>query len=206
MTFQRFWWLVILLIFHLLISPNVSADDSQSEKYTSNYLWTLSAFVGPHADDTLTDIYTLNATYSDDNYVAVVALAREVYQYKQWVSVEIEGQVGKHFGTDVDHWEFVGLIMGRWHPFLWDRYIDSSFAIGIGLSYNSDLSQIELEEKEDDEDVQRLLGSLAFELTFGLPQYPRWNLIFRIHHRSGAGSLIGEASTNYVCAGLKLAF
>ena len=71
------------MIFQLLISPNVSADGSQSEKYTSNYLWTLSAYVGPHAYDTLTDIATLNATYSDGNYVAVVALAREVYQYKK---------------------------------------------------------------------------------------------------------------------------
>ncbi len=203
MIFQRFWWLVILLIFHLLISPNVSANGSQSEKYTSNYLWTLSAYVGPLANDTLADIYELNATYSSENYVSVVALAKQVYQYKQWVSVEIEGQVGKHFGTDVEHWEFVGLIVGRWHPFPWDRYIDSSFAIGSGLSYNSDVSKIELEE---DENAQRLLGYLALELTFGLPQYPRWNLMFRIHHRSGANSLIGEGSTNYVCGGLKFAF
>jgi len=186
-----------------LISPYVSADGSQSEKNTSNYLWTLSAYVGPHAHDTLTDIATRNATYSDDNYVAVVALAREVYRYKQWVSVEIEGQVGKHFGTDVDHWEYVGLIIGRWHPFPWDKYINTSFAIGSGLSYNSDVSQIELEE---DEEAQRLLGYLAYELTFGLPQYPRWNLMFRIHHRSGASNLIGEATTNYVCGGLKFAF
>jgi hypothetical protein len=186
-----------------LISPNVSADGSQSEKYTSKYLWTLSAYAGPHADDTLTDIVTLHATYSDGNYVSVVALAREVYQYKQWVSVEIEGQVGKHFETDFEHLEFVGLIIGRWHPFPWDRYIDTSFAIGSGLSYNSDVCHI---ESEEDEDAQRLLGYLAYELTFGLPQYPRWNLMFRIHHRSGAGNLIGKATTNYVCGGLKFAF
>ena len=141
--------------------------------------------MGPHADDTLGDIAKLNATYSDGNYVVVVALAREVYQYKQWVSVEIEGQVGKHFGTDVEHFEFVGLIIGRWHPFPWDKYIETSFAIGSGLSYNSDVSQIELEE---DEDAQRLLGYLTCELKFGLPQYSRWNLMFRIHHRSGAGN------------------
>jgi len=58
LPFQKFWWLVILLIFQLLISPYVSADGSRSEKYTSNYLWTLSAYVGPHADATLGDIYT----------------------------------------------------------------------------------------------------------------------------------------------------
>ena len=204
MTFQKnFWWFVILLIFHLLISPNVDAGESQSEKYTSNFLWTLSAYVGPLADNTLADIYELEATYSSGNYVAVVALARQVYQYKQWVSIEMEGQIGKHFGPEVEHWEFVGQIIGRWHPFPWDRYIDSSFAMGSGFSYNTEVSIIELKE---DETAQRLLGYLSFELTFGLPQYPRWNLMFRIHHRSGAMGLIGDGSTNYLCGGLKFAF
>lgn len=119
------------------------------------------------------------------------------------MSVELEGQIGSHFGTKVDQWEFVGLIIGRWHPFPWDKYIDTSFAVGTGLSYYNDVSQFELKE---DEDAHRLLGYLAFELTFCLPQYPRWNLMFRIHHRSGAYSLIGEGSSNYLCGGLKFAF
>ena len=203
MTVKRFCGPVILLIFHLLISPNVSADSSQSEKNKSNYLWTLSAYAGPHADDTLTDIATMNATYSDGNYVAVVALAREVYQYKQWVSIEIEGQIGKHFGTDVDYWEFVGLAIGRWHPFPWDRYIDTSFAFGSGISYNTEISPIELLEEEDS---KRAIIYLSYELTFGLPQYPRWELMLRIHHRSGAWDLINDASTNYVCGGIKFSF
>ncbi|OEU44276.1 MAG: hypothetical protein BBJ60_05980 [Desulfobacterales bacterium S7086C20] len=145
----------------------------------------------------------LNATYSDGNYIAIGALAREMYRYKQWVSVELEGQIGRHFGRDICHWEVVGLIIGRWHPFPWDRYMDTSFAIGSGLSYYSDVSQLELEE---DEDAHRLLGYLTCELTLCLPQYPRWNLMFRIHHRSGAGGIVGEGSTNYLCGGLKLAF
>lgn len=106
------------------------------------------------------------------------------------MSFELEGQVGKHFGSDNDHWEFVGLILGRWHPFPWDNYIDTGFAIGGGLSFFSSISQTELQR---DENAQHLLGYLAFEFTFGLPQYPRWNLMFRVHHRSGAKGLIGES-------------
>jgi hypothetical protein len=200
---RRYCWIVIQLIFLFLISPNVNADSSKSEKSESNYKWFVSIYGGPRADETLLDIATLNATYSGGNYVLVGALAREIYRYKQWVSVELEGQVGRHFGSKVDHWEFVGLILWRWHPFPWDKDIDTSFAVGSGLSYNSDESQIELEE---DEDAQRLLSYLAIELTFGLPQYPRWNLMIRIHHRSGAYGLIGESGSNYLCGGLKFAF
>ena len=203
MASRRYCWIVIQLIFLFLNSPNVGADSSKSEKSESNYKWFVSIYGGPRADETLLDIATLNATYSDGNYVLVGALAREIYRYKQWVSAELEGQVGRHFGSKVDHWEFVGLILWRWHPFPWDKDIDTSFAVGSGLSYNSDGSQIELEK---DEGAQRLLGYLAFELTFGLPQYPRWNLMLRIHHRSGANEIIGESGSNYLCGGLQFAF
>ncbi len=57
-----------------------------------------------------------------------------------------------------------------------------------------------------DEDAQRLLGFLAFELTFGLPQLPRWDVMIRAHHRSGAGEAIGPGYSNFLCAGVKFAF
>jgi hypothetical protein len=202
LTSRRYLWIVIQ-IFLFFISQSVSAETSEVEKSESNYKWFLSIYGGPHTDENLAQIAVLNATYSDGNYVAVGALAREIYRYEQWLSFELEGQVGKHFGSDNDHWEFVGLVLGRWHPFPWDKYIDTSFAMGGGLSYFSELSQTELQR---DDNAQRLLGYLAFEFTFGLPQYPRWNLMFRVHHRSGAKGLIGESVSNYSCFGLKFAF
>ena len=202
MTSRRCFW-VVIQVFLVLISANVSADASDSEKSKSNYKWSMSIYGGPYTDENLAEIAALNANYSDSDYIVVGALAREIYQYRQCLSFELEGQVGKHFGSKDDHWEFVGLILGRWHPFPWDKYIDTSFAMGGGLSLNSDVSQIELDR---DENAQRLLGYLAFEFTFGLPQYPRWNLMLRVHHRSGAKGLIGESVSNYLCGGLKFAF
>jgi hypothetical protein len=79
-------------------------------------------------------------------------------------------------------------MFGRWHPFPWDKYIDTSFAMGAGLSYYSDKSET---ESETETHSQRLLGYVAFELAFGLPQYPKWDLMLRIHHRSGADGTIG---------------
>ena len=117
MNSRRYSWIVIQSICLVLISQSVGADVLKSEKSKSDYKWFVSIYGGPRANQSLIDIVTLDATYSDGNYVAVGALAREIYRYEQWLSFELEGLVGKHFGSDNDHWEFAGLVLGRWHPF-----------------------------------------------------------------------------------------
>ena len=200
---SRGFFLTVIQLFMILISSNVSADSSETEKTRPDYKWFVSVYWGVHTNEDLHEMAVLEADYSGGNYLSVVALAREIYRYKQWVSVELEGQAGKHFGQDNDHWEFVGAVLGRWHPFPWDTYIDTSFALGAGLSYYSEISET---ESQTENHPERLLGYLAFELTFGLPQYPRWDLMFRVHHRSGAKEIIGEGVSNYLCVGLKFAF
>jgi hypothetical protein len=195
-------WVAVQL-YLVFSATNASADPLDTETTRQDYKWFLSIYSGVHTNEDLHEMAVLEADYSGGNYVTVVALAREIYRYGQWVSVELEGQVGKHYGNDNDHWEFVGAILGRWHPFPWDKYIDTSFAMGAGLSYNSEISET---ESQTENHPEHLLGYLAFELTFGLPQYPRWDLMLRIHHRSGAKELIGEGVSNYLCAGVKFAF
>ena len=97
----------------------------------------------------------------------------------------------------------LGLLMGRWHPFPWDQAIDTSFGLGMGLSYITKHSPVELIE---DEDAQRLLGALAFEITMGLPQYPQWDMLLRVHHRSGLWGVIGDGSSNYITGGFRYNF
>ena len=143
------------------------------------------------------------ASYRDSNYLVMLALARDIYKSKKWIGVELEGQIDKHFGADNDQWELVGLAVGRWYPFPWDRYIDTSFAAGAGLSYYTEISKTELAKNDE---AQNLLVYLMLELTFGLPRYPKWNLDFRLHHRSGANSIIGESGSNYLCGGVRLTF
>jgi len=179
-------------------------ENLENEKTGPDYPWAVSLYGGITAsnDDTLSDIFTFDASYSDDDSLVVAALSREVYRYEQYLSLEVEGQVGRHFGDD-DFWEFAGLGMVRWLPFPWDDYVETSLGIGAGLSYYTKISDM---EKERDDDAQRLLGYLAFELTFGLPQYPRWDLMFRLHHRSGLQEVIGDSESNFMCVGLRYAF
>jgi hypothetical protein len=178
------------------------ADENKSESDNKRLKWFLTIYGGAHAQDDIGDIFTFDAKFEDNDYIAVVALAREFWHYKKYISFEIEGQIGKHFNNDT-FWEFNGLIIGRWHAFPWNKYVDTSVAVGDGLSIYTEVSKV---EKEDDEDAQKTLNYLMFELALGLPQYPRWDLVVRIHHRSSIFGLYGAGGSNYLTGGIKFSF
>jgi len=178
------------------------ADDDQNKDDIKRHKWFLTIYGGAHAQDTIEDAFTFNAKFEDNDYIAVAALAREFWHYQDYISFEAEGQIGKHFNNDT-FWEFNGLIIGRWHVFPWNKYVDTSLAVGDGLSCYTEISKV---EKEDDEDAQKTLNYLLFELALGLPQYPRWDLVVRIHHRSSVFGLYGAGGSNYVTGGIKRSF
>ena len=191
-----FCWLLVLWV------PGAFSETENSDSDTQQFKWFLTLYGGPSIQPDLE--HTVYFLWEDveDTYIVVSALAREVWRYKQWFSFELEGQVGKFFG-DEHQWQFNGLLIGRWNKFPWDNYIDTSLAVGDGLSYNTEVSDI---EKEDHEDAGNWLNYLLIELTVGLPKYPRWDLVYRIHHRSSIRALIGHGGSNYATLGFKYAF
>ena len=189
-----------LLLFYW--PTTASADDVRDETISAGYKWFLTLFGGPSAQPDLENVFKLNMRFEDDTYIVVAALARQFWRFKNWISSEVEGQTGKYFG-DEHQWQFNGLIIGRWHWFPWDEYLDTSIAVGNGLSFNTETSKV---EKEDDEEAGQWLNYLMCELTVGLPKYPRWNFAYRIHHRSSIRGLIGNGASNFVTFGIKYGF
>ena len=203
MIFTRFRWLLLFVPALLLcVGSGALADEDKDEDGLKRHKWFLTIYGGAHAQDDIEDVITFNAKFEDNDYLAVAALARRFWHYKKYISFEVEGQIGKHFNND-SFWEFNGVIIGRWHAFPWNKYLNTSFAVGDGFSYYTEVSKV---EKEDDEDAQRTLNYLLFELALGLPQYPRWDLVVRIHHRSSIFGLYGAGGSNYVCGGIKFSF
>ena len=199
----RFRWLLLLIVALLLgFGSGARADDDQNKDHIKRHKWFLTVYGGAHAQDTIEDVFTFNAKFEDNDYIAVAALAREFWHYQDYISFEAEGQIGKHFNNDT-FWEFNGLIIGRWHAFPWNKYVDTSLAVGDGLSCYTEISKV---EKDDDDDAQKTLNYLLFELALGLPQYPRWDLVVRIHHRSSVFGLYGAGGSNYVTGGIKFSF
>ncbi len=202
MLIRTRWLFFAALVLIAGLVSNTLADEDQKDKKPERYKWFVTAYGGAHAQDDIGDVFTFQPKFEDNAYIGVLALARELWHYKKYLSFELEGQVAKHFNRDT-HWEFVGVLIGRWHHFPWNHYVDTSFAVGDGISYYTEVSEV---EEDDDDDAQRVLNYLLFELTLGLPEYPRWDLVFRIHHRSSVFGLAGAGGSNFVCGGFKFAF
>ena len=196
------WFLFFILVLIVCSASAALAEDEKKETNVKRHKWFLTAYAGAHAQDDIGDVLTLQPKFEDNAYIGVLALARELWHYKKYLSLELEGQVAKHFNKDT-HWEFVGVLIGRWHLFPWDKYVDTSFAVGDGISYYTEVSEV---EEDDDEDAQRALNYLLFEVALGLPKYPKWDLVIRLHHRSSIFGLWGAGGSNFVCGGIKYSF
>jgi hypothetical protein len=165
--------------------------------------WKLTLYGARLTAASLGDTVTFQATY-EDSYLVVLALSRRIYSYKELLGIEVEGQTGKHFG-DQDHWEVNIAAVFRWLPFPWDRYVDTSFAAGAGLSYALETPKIEAMGVSDS---PQLLGYLMFEIAASLPAVPHWALVARLHHRSGADGLFDgrKDASNAVGLGIRYGF
>jgi hypothetical protein len=165
--------------------------------------WKVTVYGAQITADSLGDTLTFNANY-EDSYLVVLAVSKRIFSYRELIGIELEGQVGKHFGIQ-DHWEVNALPVIRWLPFPWDRYLDTSLAVGAGLSYAFETPEIEAVGVSD---TPRLLGYLMFEIAASLPTMPHWSLVARLHHRSGADGLFGDRkdASNAVGLGIRYGF
>lgn len=154
-----------------------------------------------HADDFILHTNRLRLT---ESRLLAVTLARRLGTYKNMASLEIEGQIVKHFYDIQDHWEFNALLTARWDAFFWDEYVDTSLAFGLGPSYATEKPEI---EAILDRETSQWLAYWMIELEMGLPAYPGVSFITRLHHRSDAFRIVasGGASTAPVI-GLKIRF
>jgi len=102
-------------------------------------------------------------------------------------------------------YEFDPYLMFRFTSFPWNDYVTTSLVIGEGASYVTAIPSL---EKADHAHTKHLLNFLMFEATFSHPQYPKWQFLTRIHHRSGAFGLYqaGNTGSNDLAIGIRYLF
>lgn len=170
--------------------------------------WMLTGYGAQLSPDTLGETLTFNAHY-EDCYIAVLSLAKRIYSFKKLpVDFEMEGQVGKHFGEQ-NHFELNAVpVVFRWKNFPWDKYVDTSVAVGAGVSYAFEKPDIEENSVGKDKTSPKLLGYLMLEFAFSLPDKPQWSFVARVHHRSGANGLFDGRldASNAIGFGIKYMF
>ena len=202
-----------ILVLLLGMAPIAWAGDSNDLAKEGFYdrlgdrKWALTVYGGKLAEETIEDIYTFSATFDTPAYMVTAALARRMASFfDDGLIFELEGQVTKHFDY-MDHWELNGLGIFRLPLFSRSDFLNMSLAWGGGLSLASEIPRVEEEEAiRDDEEANELLFYMLVELTFNIPKAPQWNLVVRLHHRSGAAGALGEVGSNFLCAGFKYYF
>jgi hypothetical protein len=182
-----------LLFWAWLVSSALAHDDD----------WKVTLYGARLTADSLGKTLTFRAEY-ENSYLVVLAVSKRLFAYKDLLGIELEGQVGKHFGAQ-DHWELNIAPVFRWLKFPWDGYLDTSLAAGAGLSYALSTPKVEAVGVSD---TPKLLGYLMFEIAVSLPSVPHWSLVARLHHRSGAGGAFGgrHDASNALGLGIRYGF
>jgi hypothetical protein len=183
---------IFLMISALLINSPV-----QAKWYGVIYHAVLA---GPGIEDAL----LLSAEFDTSYRLLAVALGKQIYQYNQHLVFELEGQAVQHLG-DQTHEEWNGVFIARWLTFPWNHKLRTTFAFGEGLSYATKIPNIEKIHKEE---VSHLLNYLSIEFTFAFPQSEYFQLLARVHHRSGVYGLFNnvKGASNAVGIGVRYEF
>jgi hypothetical protein len=127
--------------------------------------------------------------YTDSYLVAGSFMHAYREQYQGALRTEYEINLAYNFGEQ-DHWEInVAPVTLRWQRFPWDRFLHSSIAFGLGLSYAFDRPEV---EQRLENDTQQLLLFWQLELTAG-PRDGPWSAVLRLHHRSPGWGVMGVA-------------
>jgi len=187
----------------LLVSLIVAGLVGSSPPAFGEDEWYLTLYGGQYAGSATADVVTFS---SPDSYVVGLGVLKEFARNDPSVRWELEGLALQHRGTQ-DHVEFAVSINVRWVTFPWDAYLHTSLGFGSGLSYATEVPELE-DRDNPDTGSTRFLHYIMLELTFSLPSLPRWSLVGRIHHRSGVWGLfdgVGRAS-NVLVGGLRYQF
>lgn len=186
---------LISLILLLLLDCDPAAAEERP--------WAFSVVRATLAQERLLQIF-VNEHFFESSHLTSIRLSRRFGGSTRGLAWEVEGQVVKHDGKQ-SHWEFNPVLIARWHRFPWKKFMDTTVALGEGLSYASRTPRV---EAEDHERTSQLLNYLLFELTIGLPRYPRWQASGIIHHRSGVFGLFNgvRGGSNFMGGGIKYLF
>src|SRR3546814_72649 len=97
--------------------------------------WAITGWAGRLTTENTTDLWTGQRWSFENSYAGALAVSKELTPlFDSRAALEAELQTLRHFGGQ-DHWEFTSMLVFRWNAFPWDDTVDTSFAIGDGLSY-----------------------------------------------------------------------
>jgi hypothetical protein len=209
--------LVLLLVVGIGLAPQAAAAQEKpsavDEKTTvfeevpvaaegkPEYPWFVTLLGGEYSGSQLLEI---PARFNlQDSYTFGVSVSKQFARWTRFMRWEVELQVLKHFGEQ-DNWEFTGSVNLRWVVFPWNKWVETTAAVGEGLSWATEIPALEKADPTNSDNAQ-LLNYILLEITFAVPE-SSWSLVTRIHHRSGVWGLFGHTGSNVLEAGIRYRF
>lgn len=180
-------------------APRSSQPEQDGQPVSRAASSSIALFGGVMTDNDWRDFFSPNDIDFGDSTLAGIAASRSLWRFDNGASLEIEGQAVRHFGEQ-DHWELNLPVVGRWHGFPWDNWLDTSIALGIGPSWASKIPKVEAAQEGSS---QQWMVYWLGEIEVGFPSSP-WRGMVRLHHRSGAyGVVADEGGSNVLTVGIR---
>lgn len=191
-------YIKIFMLFTGIMAGFVSLNHGHAEER-----WFISAYGGRFSDNALLDILRFQTDIKDSS-IYVFSVGKELGRYEDKIAYEVEGQLGFHQGMQ-SHEELNAVFALRWLPMPWDRFVDTSFAVGNGLSYATADPPLEKMDQKDNK-TSRWLYYIYVEMAFEPYNEAQWELFVRVHHRSGVFGLINgiDSGSNFIGVGVRL--
>ncbi|MBA2653620.1 MAG: hypothetical protein H0U71_00945 [Gammaproteobacteria bacterium] len=197
----------------LLMGTNSYADlcNSTTAFPTAYYpQWFALIYYGKMTNDNLGEVIAFNYSLNKDTLYSL-EIGKElnpcnpVRRFLQPImsSVDFRGNFTVLQDTYGDILEFNPYIAFNWYHFPWRHKFKTTISVGEGISY---VTKVPYSEEKNSEEAKKLLNFLLLDLAFGLPSHPEWEIIARIHHRSGAFGLYHANNTGSTAVGLALRY
>lgn len=185
------------LLTGMLLITAADASEATADSYVAVYGGRLSA-------DPLFETLTLQASFEHDHRLRGFAVGHTLARYRRQRSLAVEVQYNQHYGVQ-EYEEAVLVAIYRWAGFSWDHHVRTTFAVGEGVSWLSELSQLEARRHTN---TSRWLNYLLFEATLAPPSSHHWRFLIRVHHRSGIYGLINDVhgASNAMVLGIRYDF
>jgi hypothetical protein len=123
-----------------------------------------------------------NWTY-EESWIVAGTFSRRIGGFGRFIDIEAETGLAKRFGniSEVEVW---GAVYFRWKAFPWNNYLRTTIGLSTRLNWASGVPEAE-RIRAINKKGRQLLHFFSPEMTFGLPSEPDWDMVLRIHHRSG---------------------
>ena len=120
-------------------------------------------------------------------------------------TIEVVGNVTYQDDPKGNIFELNPYLLGR-IDLITTRWIRISFAFGEGISYASKVPYWEVRSVDNAKNSRRFLNYLTYELVISIPKHPQWEIIYRVHHRSGVFGLYCPGRTSSTAMGVAIRY